>query len=131
MNSDGTYTSNARLLATTTFKGETKSLFSTGGYTPTTTALDGTGGKGAVNPQGTGSTVLLGDPNDWNQTDLAAHDIKLASLYLDPKDANLGNTIKWNVTANTHYDYYNGTTGVPIDSELSYLSDPYVFEFVL
>ncbi len=131
MNSDGTYTSNARMLATTTFKGETKSLFTTGGYTPSTTNLDGTGGKGAVNPQGTGATVLLGDPNDWNQTDLAAHDIKLASLYLNPKDANLGNTVKFNVGAGSHYDYFDGS-GKPIENDgLAFLTDPYVFEFVL
>ncbi len=131
MNSDGTFTSNDRLLDTTSFGGTSKDLFSTGGYTPKVSTLDGSAGKAAINPQGTGSVVNLGDTDEWSTTALAANDLKLASLYLDPKDANVGNTVKWNVTANTHYDYWNGSTGTPIDSELSYLSDPYVFEFVL
>ena len=131
MNGDGTFTSNDRLLDTTSFGGTSKDLFSTGGYTPKVSTLDGSSGKAAINPQGTGSVVNLGDTDEWSTTALAANDLKLASLYLNPKDANVGNTVKWNVTANTHYDFWNGSTGVPIDSSLSYLSDPYVFEFVL
>lgn len=133
---DGT---GARFSNSTNFKqnqkigSETITIWDTGSMDPKVSSLNAGDGKVKISPSFTASEVY-NFTNEIGATKLAANDIQLASLFLDPNDTKqaAGNTVvEFNVAeTNTFYAFWDGSAN-EITDDVSYLTDPYVFSFIL
>ena len=133
---DGT---GARFSNSTNFKqnqkigSETITIWDTGSMDPKVSSLNAGNGKVKISPSFTASEVY-NFTNEIGATKLAANDIQLASLFLDPNDTKqaAGNTVvEFNVAeTNTFYAFWDGSAN-EITDDVSYLTDPYVFSFIL
>ena len=124
----------AKYKATQELSGTTIDAWDTGSFQVAKSVLDAGNGKVTINPQGTGTAIY--NLKFKHTTGLDTADIKLASLYLDPKA--LGKTVKFDIgSTNTFYGYRDGNTTYTMDSndgsnaQTTFLTDPYVFELVL
>ena len=100
---------------------------------PKVSSLNAGDGKVKISPSFTASEVY-NFTNEIGATKLAANDIQLASLFLDPNNTKqaAGNTVvEFNVAeTNTFYAFWDGSAN-EITDDVSYLTDPYVFSFIL
>ena len=113
-------------------------VFDSGTHVVAAATLDAGNGKIEVKPQGIGSSAY--NLKYKHPTGLDTADIKLASLFMDPKDAkqSAGATVKFDIDAtNSFYGYYTTGGTLVMDSgstdaaATAYLTDPYEFHLVL
>ena len=113
---------------------ETITVWDTGSMNPAASVLDGSGGKVKISPQFTATDVYVIN-SELTSSQLSANDIKLASLFLDPDDTKqaAGNTVvEFNILeTNTFYGFWDGSNADEMTDDVSYLTDPYVFSFIL